>query len=280
MAKMDLGSLLRPAPGMSPEELETFRREHPAGSWTLLDVRQPKEYREKHLPGAELIPLPELKERLDEVDRDKPVVAYCAVGGRSRAASQYLQGQGFKEVYNLSGGIKAWDGEVAAGPESWGLELAEPGESPGQAIAAAYGLERGLQACYQGLAQQAAGEQLRTLYQRLAGLEDKHMERLRAALAELPPEQQQGVELKSGGGSLRMEGGWEVSDYLAKHGGQGADPASTVMLAMGLETQAMDLYLRLASRMEQPGSRKVFLALGDEELGHLQALGKMLDEMA
>jgi rhodanese-related sulfurtransferase len=42
----------------------------------LLDVRQPKEYQKAHLPGATLIPLPELGDRLDEVDREKPVLIY------------------------------------------------------------------------------------------------------------------------------------------------------------------------------------------------------------
>jgi rhodanese-related sulfurtransferase len=43
---------------------------------TILDVRQPKEYEQSHLPGAVLIPLPQLADRLDEVDREKPVLVY------------------------------------------------------------------------------------------------------------------------------------------------------------------------------------------------------------
>ncbi|MCF8116754.1 MAG: hypothetical protein K9K33_10155 [Desulfarculaceae bacterium] len=264
---------------MSPDELRTFRQEHPAGAWTLLDVRQPKEYQERHLPGATLIPLPELKERLSELEPGKPVVTYCAVGGRSRAAAQFLQGQGFSEVYNLSGGIKAWDGQVATGPESWGMELADPGDSPGQAIASAYGLELGLQACYQALADQAQDQALRELYQRLAGFEDKHMERLQDAFGKLEPGLRQGVELSDDGRSVRMEGGWDVDQFVAHHREQTQDPAEVVMMAMGLETQAMDLYLRLAQRMELASSQKVFQELGGEELEHLRYLGKMPEEM-
>lgn len=50
--------------------------DHGEGDYTLLDVRQPKEYANTHIPGAKLIPLPELADRLDELDPGKPVVTY------------------------------------------------------------------------------------------------------------------------------------------------------------------------------------------------------------
>ena len=49
---------------------------HKEGSYTLLDVRQPGEYERERIPGAKLIPLPELTDRLDELDPDKPVLTY------------------------------------------------------------------------------------------------------------------------------------------------------------------------------------------------------------
>ena len=54
----------------------------------IVDVRQPKEYEKGHIPGAKLVPLPELDNRLQELDPEKATVVYCAVGGRSRAAAQ------------------------------------------------------------------------------------------------------------------------------------------------------------------------------------------------
>jgi rhodanese-related sulfurtransferase len=50
--------------------------EHPEGSYTLLDVRQPGEYEGEHIPGAKLIPLPGLKDQLSELDKQKPVLVY------------------------------------------------------------------------------------------------------------------------------------------------------------------------------------------------------------
>lgn len=63
-------------PELSPEELKNYRKSHHEDSYTLLDVRQPKEYEKEHLPGAVLIPLPQLEGRLEELDKSKPVIAY------------------------------------------------------------------------------------------------------------------------------------------------------------------------------------------------------------
>ena len=61
---------------MSAEEVRKYLAEHPADSLTLLDVRTEEEYARAHLPGSKLIPISELADRLDEVDRDRPVIAY------------------------------------------------------------------------------------------------------------------------------------------------------------------------------------------------------------
>jgi rhodanese-related sulfurtransferase len=51
-------------------------KQHREGTYNLLDVRQPAEYEKARIPGARLIPLPELADRLKELDPDKPVIAY------------------------------------------------------------------------------------------------------------------------------------------------------------------------------------------------------------
>ncbi len=81
-----------------------------AGELTLLDVRSSAEYGGElgHIGGSLLIPLSELRERVDEVNRDKPVVAVCQSGKRSAMAVQILQAAGFTEVANLPGGVIHW----------------------------------------------------------------------------------------------------------------------------------------------------------------------------
>jgi rhodanese-related sulfurtransferase len=71
-----LKKLFRFVGGIDSEEAKKFMAEHPEGSYTLLDVRQPLEYEQEHLPGAKLIPLGQLGDSLAEIDKDKPVIAY------------------------------------------------------------------------------------------------------------------------------------------------------------------------------------------------------------
>ncbi len=58
------------------KQTQAYITDHPGEEITILDVRQPMEYEEAHLPGATLIPLPDLMDRLDELDPEKPVLVY------------------------------------------------------------------------------------------------------------------------------------------------------------------------------------------------------------
>jgi rhodanese-related sulfurtransferase len=76
----------------------------------VLDVRTLKEYNSGHIEGAFLADWTQreqFNERIKSLDKNKPVYAYCLSGGRSRAAAAHLRKAGFKEVYNLEGGIVA-----------------------------------------------------------------------------------------------------------------------------------------------------------------------------
>jgi rhodanese-related sulfurtransferase len=65
-----------PAKSMDVDEARAFIKEHKQGEFTLLDVRQPAEYEKARIPGAKLIPLPELTHRLNELDPEIPIIAY------------------------------------------------------------------------------------------------------------------------------------------------------------------------------------------------------------
>ena len=67
---------LTPVASMDTEEAKAYMAEHEEGTFTLLDVRQPGEYENSRIPGAKLIPLPELADRLGELDPDKPIIPY------------------------------------------------------------------------------------------------------------------------------------------------------------------------------------------------------------
>jgi len=96
------------AEAIVPEvDLESF-----AAAWrdgaTILDVRNLDEYEAKHVPGAVLVPLPELGERIDEVPDGRPLYIICARGGRSRSAAQAMRLQLGWDVLNVSDGTEGW----------------------------------------------------------------------------------------------------------------------------------------------------------------------------
>lgn len=84
---------------------EILPGEEPIGD-QLVDVRSEHEYSEGALAGAINIPLPVLRQRMDELDRSRPVMLNCAVGERSYKAARILMQSGFPEVYSLAGGYR------------------------------------------------------------------------------------------------------------------------------------------------------------------------------
>jgi adenylyltransferase/sulfurtransferase len=75
----------------------------------ILDVRQPEEEAEGTIPGARLVPLATLPERLDELPRDREILVHCKAGGRSSRAVAFLHQAGFPQAVNVAGGINAWN---------------------------------------------------------------------------------------------------------------------------------------------------------------------------
>jgi rhodanese-related sulfurtransferase len=73
----------------------------------IVDVREPGEWENAHVPGAVLIPLGDLVERVDEVPDTETVYVICATGARSERAAEHLRRVGIDAV-NVAGGIKAW----------------------------------------------------------------------------------------------------------------------------------------------------------------------------
>ncbi len=91
---------------ISPYELNEKMRK--GEDFFLLDVRTPAESAVQAIPGSYQIPLQELGQRMQELPKDKEIVAYCRVGNRSGHASAFLSRQGYN-IKNLTGGIMLWN---------------------------------------------------------------------------------------------------------------------------------------------------------------------------
>lgn len=92
---------------MSDVTLDDFTAVHATGSAQVVDVREPAEYGDGHVPGAVSIPMGQLPDRLAEIDRSKPVFVVCQAGGRSSAMTDVLLHHGF-DAHSVTGGTAAW----------------------------------------------------------------------------------------------------------------------------------------------------------------------------
>ena len=101
-----------PVAEIAPRELKALLDTANGDAPFVLDVRNPEEYEIARIQGTTLIPLPELEDRLGELDPSRPMVVHCKSGARSARAVKLLQEKGFKDVKNLSGGILAWAEDV------------------------------------------------------------------------------------------------------------------------------------------------------------------------
>ncbi len=95
---------------VTPRELADKRAR--GDDFDLIDVREPHEYDIARLDGARLIPLATLAAALPTLNRDREIIVHCKVGGRSARAVRTLQAAGFRNVWNLAGGITRWSDEV------------------------------------------------------------------------------------------------------------------------------------------------------------------------
>jgi sulfur-carrier protein adenylyltransferase/sulfurtransferase len=267
---------LTPVRSMNVEEARHYVSEHQEGTITLLDVRQPKEYEQERIPGATLMPLPELLNRFHELDSEKPVIVYCAMGGRSRVAAQMLAGQGFQEVYNLKGGIQAWQGVKAAGPEEPERALFDPKAEPDEVLALAYGLEEGLASLYRELAMRTADQETKSTLLYLADFEMRHKERVLELYGLYHQSVPDAGLFERAVLREEREGGWSTEEFLAEHEGMLQSDAQVISMAMMIEAQALDLYHRYSQKSRSQATEECFRQLAEEEKSHLRKLGELL----
>ncbi|WP_100488255.1 rhodanese-like domain-containing protein [Sporolactobacillus pectinivorans] len=78
----------------------------------LIDVREANEFKSGHILGARNIPLEQIKMRKTEIRHDMPIYLYCSNGSRSSRAASVLKKLGYKNLFDLQGGFKKWDGRV------------------------------------------------------------------------------------------------------------------------------------------------------------------------
>jgi rubrerythrin len=200
------------------------------------------------------------------------------MGGRSRVAAQLLSGQGFEEVYNLQGGIKAWQGLEATGPKELNLDLVRGDETPVEIAMLAYDMEDSLQAYYKEMHQRAEDREVRQLFLKLANIEDQHKRTILELKAKIKAAEKSLEISKEDTGKVVLEGGFDMAEFMEQNEPVLKTVPNVIDLAMMLETQALDLYLRFAAKSTNAETKEVLFKIAQEEKAHLAALGRLLEE--
>ena len=266
---------------ITSEEFEAMQARTREKEYLLVDVRQPEEYRASHLPGATLIPLQDLPERIDELPQDRNIVFYCRSGIRSRAAAAVLAGmRQFKgDMLNLSGGIIGWQGVVL--PERPRLHLFPPMDNQAESLLQAMSLERGAANIYETMLSQYADESWAGPLKEMASEETAHARLLYKAMQQCQEDLPAFEVLYSKVPADLIEGGFSRENIEAELARLGGKPCVVVYeLALAIEYAAYDLYRTLAQRFREDSVSEVFLSIAQAEKRHLRraaaALAKCL----
>ena len=259
---------------ITPEETRSLVEGDSFRDYQLLDVRQPKEYEQSHLPGAILIPLSELNDNLLSLDKDRPVIVYCRSGVRSKAGCQTLMQAGFTDCFNMTGGILKWSGVEAEGDQHLGLELFIEGDFS-SSFSMAYTMESNLKQFYILLAENSSTTEEKDMLNQMAKLEDGHM-------AKLLHKYNRGQDTVIDSGDSQenlLEGGINTDSMREAIINQRGSAENVLHLGMKLEAQALDLYNRLAREHQGTDVALFFTEIAQEERTHLRQLSRQLDKI-
>ena len=276
---MNWRQFLTPVKSIDTNQAKAYLDGKNADDVTILDVRQPKEYEAGHIPGAVLVPLPSITDHFDRIDRDKPIMVYCASGGRSRMAAQLLSGQGFGEIINMAGGINAWTSETAFLGEEKGLSLFEGVTSVENALVVAYSLEAGLKDFYESMAEKVNNKPARQLFHQLSQIEMKHQDRILEQYTEVTGKPVSRSTFESQQVPEILEGGLTTEEYANLLMPSTDTVTEIIELAMSIEAQALDLYLRASEKARNEDGKKALMQIANEEKTHLARLGQLMEEI-
>lgn len=204
---------------------------------------------------------------------------------RSRAAAAILSEKGFSEVFNMSGGIRAWEGLVSTGAPDSGMAFFGATSGAEELVALAWLMEDGSMKFYAAAPEVIFDEDARKLFGSLVTAEEHHKKTLLDLFREVsghdPLPDFPASVLSEGRSDLIgdvMEGGMRVSETLAWI--MGKDLEAILELAIALEANAYDLYIRMERHLDDEQSKKVFSVLAAEEKTHLDRLASLMDRKA
>lgn len=264
---------------LSADELRDFIKNQTEKCYLLIDVRQPAEYEQGHIPGAKLMPLPEVEARLFSLPSDRDLIFYCQSGGRSQwAASLASEGEvSEKNVYNLRNGILGWKEKILPGYPR--VQIFEKDQNLEQLLKTAMDLEKGAWRFYQYVIDRYPDDPVRPILEQVSIAEKAHANLIYRFWKRFeknpPPFDRLYQDLK---GDI-LEGGQSFEDacrLLEAAENQGR--LAVIDLAMAIEYSAFDLYRNMAENTENAEANSTLLSIAQAEKAHMRALTRALHE--
>ncbi len=275
---MGLLDLFKSAPTISPDAVRTYIKDKKPDEYLLLDVRQHTEYEQGHLPGARLIPLSELSNRLGDLDPQKQTILYCRSGNRSNSAAGLLIGAGFKDVLNMQGGISRYNGITASGPPEAGLFCFPETLTPGELAAVAWYLEDGTIRFLKSLYADVLSDKTPDIVHKLVEEKELHKQKLAKLYKELTGKEPEPEFPKNVLGIPAQEvmiGCVKVSDAVKWSRGKSIN--EVLELVLSLTANTYDLYLKLSRQVKSDEARRVFTLLSDGEQEYVERTAKAFE---
>lgn len=263
---------------LTAEELRGFIRSHHEKEYALIDVRQPGEYEQGHIPGARLLPLPELIQTMETLPADKQLVFYCHSGGRSMAAASMVADEeiGSGELINLDGGMLAWDGGIASDYPK--VQLFNWQKAPSDMLITAMNLEKGALNFYTHVSEHNQGLPWVDVFSNLAKAEIGHARTVYHFLRKIESDVDDFDTVFDGLSGEVLEGGMTLSTVLEKLSAiQGRVCLRTIETALKIEYAAFDLYRTMADRITAKDAQEAFVTIAQAEKAHMHALVKAID---
>jgi rhodanese-related sulfurtransferase/rubrerythrin len=262
---------------LMPDELRELLARTREKRYVLIDVRQPEEYAVSHIPGATLLPLLELEAHLFDLPADRELIFYCGSGPRSEIAAALVAEAELSElpIYNLIGGMLAWDGQkVADFPR---VQLFDQVRSLPDMLMTAMDLEKGAYRYYRAILERFAALPFRSVIEHLSRAEEAHARMIYALWKgdQVRPQPFEALFDHLPGDIL--EGGEALGDALGRLRALHSDNDIHILeLSLGVEYRAYDLYRSLAERTADAHVRDNLLIIAQAEKSHMRQLQQAL----
>jgi sulfur-carrier protein adenylyltransferase/sulfurtransferase len=260
---------------MSVDGLKRYMNSTPEKEYILVDVRQPGEYIQAHIPGALLMPLSEFQSKISSLPDDKDIVFYCLSGSRSRTAAMLAADQKIsqKNIYSLEGGISKWTGASLGNVPK--IEIFDTSQSVSQLIKTAIRMEKGAELFYLNIQELSPLTSDNGIFSHLAEAEVSHAKSLFDLwLNDSEKPLQTFEEFYEHLTADVVEGGDALNDLIGYiHQIQKYGCVNLLDLAMDVEFASYDLYKTMANLKSGVGyMAAIFLTIAQAEKSHMKLI--------